>query len=80
MRKIRIEQNDLRIGMRVKVPIAGWWLGKPNKKQIWFKGIIHYIYVRNNKIISVDINIKPSSYIGRMMFDENDLNDIYKCK
>lgn len=80
MRKIKISKEDLQIGMRVKVPIAGWWLGKPNKKQIWFKGIVHFICRHNNEIIAAEINVKPSKYIGLMHFGKSDLNSIYKCR
>lgn len=80
MRKIKIKKNEFKIGMRVKVPIAGWWIGKPNKYQVWFKGIIHYINKKDGEILSIEINVKPSSYIGKMLFLKSDLNDIFKCK
>lgn len=80
MRKIKISKEDLKIGLRVKVPIAGWWVGKPQTTQVWFKGIIHYIYSKNNEILAAEINIKPSKYIGLMHFGQSDLNSIYQCK
>ncbi len=76
--------NELTVGTRVKLPIAGWWLGS-RKKVEWFKGtIIKVGEVKEDGKIHVVVTSlrthKRFGNLGKMMSINNQCDAIYKVK
>jgi hypothetical protein len=81
-RKQKINPDDLRVGMKVKLPIAGWWFGS-NKKFVWYKGTIVKIGIVDGKVRSVITSLRPHKkygHIGSMMSTGEQCEEFYKVK
>lgn len=76
--------EELKVGTRVKIPIAGWFLGS-NKKQIWYKGTIVRVGKINadGKIHYVETSLRPRKdygSLGRVSSINEQCNYICKVK
>lgn len=77
--------TDLIVGRRIKIPIAGWYLGS-KKKVEWFKGrIIKVGPIRDDGKVHYVLTIlwsKKYSYMGstRMMSLDEQCDEIYIVK
>lgn len=76
--------EELIVGTRVKIPIAGWFLGS-KKRQIWYKGTIVRVGRINidGKIHYVETSLRPRKdygSLGRVSSINEQCNYIYKVK
>lgn len=71
------------IGMRVKLPMGGWFYGS-NKQKEWFKGIVKKLgpIREDGKIHSIVTKCYSKKYktIGNVMSIEEQCDEIYKTK
>lgn len=74
---------DFHVGMRIKIPLGGWWFGS-NKRKEWVKGKITKIgeVRKDGKIHSIITHCYSKKYgtIGRIMSLNEQCDEFYKVK
>lgn len=78
-----INPYDFYIGMRVKLPLGGWWFGS-KKKVVWVKGRILKLgeVKKDGKIDSIISYCYSKKYgtIGRIISLNEQCDEIYKVR
>ena len=75
-----IHPNDLKLGMRVKIPWNGSYFSS-TKKYLWFKGTVTKLCYRNGNIIGAEISLRNGNgynKLGRCLCLSNNIYYIYK--
>ena len=75
-----IPRNELKPGMRVKIPFPGKFFYS-KKRLIWFKGTITKIEYLNGKIIGVETSLRRGNgydHVGRWWSYTSNIDLIYK--
>lgn len=83
-RKLKLKNpTDFYVGMRVKIPLGGWWFGS-KKKVVWVKGRILKLgkVGKDGKIDSIISYCysKKCGTIGRIMSLNEQCDEIYKVR
>lgn len=76
-----IPPEEVRLGMRVKVPFPGYYFGNFRKKLLWFKGTVVYIYKKREEIKGVKVSYRAGNGqrdMGRWLLVGENLNIIRK--
>jgi hypothetical protein len=75
-----IPRNELKCGMRVKIPWQGSYFGS-KKKYLWLKGTITKLGKRGINTVSVEISLRNShgfNNLGKCLCLGNNVDYIYK--
>lgn len=75
-----IPPQELKVGMRVKIPWNGKWFYS-KKRFLWFKGTITKVLRKNGIVKGAEISIRNChgyDHFGRCLSLGNNVNYIYK--
>ena len=75
-----IPRNELKPGMRIKIPWIGRYFGS-KKRFLWFKGTITKLGCRGRSVTGVEISLRSGNgfnHLGRCLCLSDNIDKIYK--